>query len=58
MNYTKSPLKIPDLIQILKNRGLTFADNNEILAFLENVSYFRFKTYLRPMEQDHVTHKY
>lgn len=58
MNYTNSPLEVLALIQTLKDRGLSFADDNEILAFLENVSYFRFRTYLRPMERNVVTHQY
>ncbi len=58
MEYTKSPLEVHALIQILKDRGLSFDKEQEILKFLENVSYFRFRTYLRPLEQDHITHKY
>lgn len=58
MDYTNSPLEVPALIQTLKDRGLSITDDNKALAFLENVSYFRFRTYLRPMEQDTVTHQY
>lgn len=58
MDYTNSPLEVPALIQTLKDRGLSITDDNKALAFLENVSYFRFRTYLRPMEQDTVMHQY
>lgn len=58
MDYTNSPLEVPALIQTLKDRGLSITDDDKALAFLENVSYFRFRTYLRPMEQDTVTHQY
>ena len=57
MDYTNSPLEVPALIQTLKDRGLSITDDNKALAFLENVSYFRFRTYLRPMEQDKVMHQ-
>lgn len=49
MDYTNSPLEVPALIQTLKDRGLSITDDNKALAFLENVSYFRFRTYLRPI---------
>lgn len=58
MDYTNSPLGVFDLIQTLKDRGLTFADDNKVLSLFENVSYFRFRTYLRPMECDAITHQY
>ena len=58
MNYINSPLEVSALIQTLKDRGLSITDDEKALTFLENVSYFRFRTYLRPMEQDYVTHQY
>ena len=48
MDYTNSHLEVPALIQTLKDRGLSITDDNKSLAFLENVSYFRFRIYLRP----------
>lgn len=51
MNYTNPPLGIPDLIAVLKAKGLEIADEKKAESFLENVSYFRFDAYLRPMER-------
>ena len=50
MSYTKQPLDTPDIIGTLKERGLTIANEEKAIAFLNHVSYFRFATYLRPME--------
>ncbi len=51
MIYTNPPLDIPALLSVLKNKGLKIADERKAEKFLENVSYFRFDSYLRPMEQ-------
>ena len=58
MSYTKQPLDTPDIIGTLKERGLTIADEEKAMTFLNHVSYFRFATYLRPMEDDATTHHY
>lgn len=51
MIYTNPPLDIPALLSVLKNKGLKITDERKAEKFLENVSYFRFDAYLRPMEQ-------
>ena len=58
MSYAKLPLDTPDIIHTLKVRGLAIADEKKAVEFLNHVSYFRFATYLRPMEEDAVTHRY
>lgn len=58
MSYTKLPLDTPDIIETLKERGLAIADEAQAVEFLNHVSYFRFATYLRPMEDDTSTHHY
>ena len=58
MSYTKQPLDTPDLIGTLKARGLAIADEEKAIAFLNHISYFRIATYLRPMEDDALTHHY
>ena len=58
MSYTKRPLDTPDIIHTLKERGLAIADENKAVEFLNHVSYFRFATYLRPMEEDGTTRRY
>lgn len=51
MTYTNPPLDVPDLLSVLKHKGLKITDEGKAEKFLENVSYFRFDAYLRPMEQ-------
>lgn len=56
MDYTKQPLDYSQILQMLKSRGLIIRDDNDALAQLKVMSYFRLANYLRPMEQDKVTH--
>ena len=58
MIYSKQPLDIPAQIAQLKLRGLNIPDEETAQRFLENVSYFRLASYLRPMEQDKSTHQF
>ena len=53
--YTKQALPISEQIELLKSRGLNFADSSKAAKFLGEVSYFRFVQYLRPMEADKTT---
>ena len=56
MDYTKQPLNYPQILQMLKDRGLIIRDDNDASAQLKIMSYFRLANYLRPMEQDKTTH--
>lgn len=56
--YLKQPLSISDQINLLRNRGLQFLDENRAVIFLNEVSFFRFAQYLRPMESDKVLHSF
>ena len=56
MEYTKQPIDYPQQIQMLKERGLMIDDEKRALEQLRIISYFRLANYLRPMEQDKVTH--
>ena len=58
MKYNKQPLDIPDLLAMLKARGLTIGDEQQAGRLLGLVSYFRLANYLRPMEADKETHQY
>lgn len=58
MKYTKLPLDTSDIIDVLKTRGLAITDEKKAVEFLNHVSYFRFATYLRPMEEDVRLHRY
>lgn len=54
MEYTKTALNISDLLATLQQRGLIINDIVQATQFLNNVSYFRFASYLRVFEQrDH-----
>lgn len=39
-----------------ENRGLIIRDDNDAVAQLKIISYFRLANYLRPMERDKTTH--
>lgn len=58
MSYTKLPLDYPQLLQMLKDRGLIIRDDNNAIEQLKIISYFRLANYLRPMEHDKISHKF
>lgn len=52
MNYTKSPLTIPEQIQRLKNRGLSFNQEDKAAHYLSNISYYRLRAYTYPFQDN------
>lgn len=58
MDYTKTALDTPDLLTMLKQRGLQISDEQEALRTLSMVSYFRLACYFRPMELHKQTHEF
>jgi abortive infection bacteriophage resistance protein len=56
--YTKQPISIADQIARQKSLGLIIADEAKAEKTLGQVSYFRFASYLRPMEADKQTHQF
>jgi abortive infection bacteriophage resistance protein len=50
MQYNKQPLSLADQINILKQRGLIFGDEQKALTVLNYISYFRLASYWRVME--------
>lgn len=58
MNYTKQPLDFPQILQMLKDRGIIVRNANEALRQLKIISYFRLANYMRPMEADKVSHMF
>lgn len=52
MKYSKQALDIPAQLNQLHQRGLEINDSVMAEQFLNNVSYFRFAAYLRPLEAD------
>lgn len=56
MKYTKLPLDYPEIISLLKERGLIIEDDNKAKNYLKVISYFRLANYFHPMERDKVLH--
>ena len=52
MNYSKSPLSIPDQISRLKSRGLKFNDEAKAAHYLSNISYYRLRAYTYPFQDN------
>ena len=48
VNYTKKCTLPPDLIPLLKNRGLFIEDEQQAISYLTNIGYFRLSAYCYP----------
>jgi abortive infection bacteriophage resistance protein len=57
-NYTDKPLDFNQQVALLKSNGLAFADEQKALHTLQQVSYFRLKSYLMPLMDDKVSHAF
>ena len=57
-NYTDKPLSFQQQIALLKSNGLSFADESKALHTLQQISYFRLKSYLMPLMSDKVLHTF
>lgn len=57
-NYTDKPLSFQQQIALLKGNGLSFADESKALHTLQQISYFRLKSYLMPLMSDKVLHTF
>ncbi len=58
MEYNKQPLSHSQVIDLLKERGLQFRDEQNAISQFKILSYFRIAGYLRPMEEDPQTHTF
>ena len=58
MDYNKIALDTPDLLALLKQRGLQVSNEREACEIHSAISYFRFACYFRPMEIDRQTHRF
>ena len=58
MQYTKQAMDFSCQLSTLKERGLTIENEEDALKFLHSVSYFRFASYLQPMEQNTESHQF
>ncbi|MCE3046539.1 Abi family protein [Helicobacter kayseriensis] len=56
MNY-KDFKDYPELIQILKDRGLIIADENQAIKFLKKVHYYRLSAYFVPFQHPKHSHQ-
>jgi len=56
--YTDKPLSFQQQIALLKSNGLAFADESKALHTLQQISYFRLKSYLMPLMSDKVLHTF
>lgn len=54
--YNKPPLTYPQLIQQLKDRGLTIQNEAKALHLLTNISYYRLSGYWYPLLEDKENH--
>lgn len=57
-NYTDKPLSFKQQIEFLKNNGLTFHNESKALHTLQQISYFRLKSYMMPLMSDKVRHTF
>ena len=55
-HYTDKPLSFQQQIALLKNNGLTFKNESKALHILQQISYFRLKSYLMPLMSDKTLH--
>ena len=53
-----SALSFEDQIRLLRSQGLTIKDEKKALRVLQNVSYSRLKSYLVPLMEDRVSHRF
>ncbi len=58
MEYTKTPITIPEQLEQLRLRGMLFNDNAWAEQQLRKISYFRLASYWRPMEKNKVSHSF
>ena len=57
-NYTDKPLSFQQQIALLKTNGLSFANEPKALHTLQQISYFRLKSYLMPLMSDKTLHTF
>lgn len=52
MKYCKKPIGIEEQIQRLRNRGLTFKNEEDAIQLLHNISYYRLRAYTYPFQNN------
>ena len=56
VRYSKQTLDYPEILKLLKSRGLIIRDESMAIECLKVVSYFRLDKYFHPMESDKIRH--
>jgi abortive infection bacteriophage resistance protein len=56
--FNKPPKTYQDQLELLKSRGMTFADEAEACFYLEHLNYYRIGAYWLPFEANHATHQF
>jgi len=52
MKYSKPAVSIPDQIQKLKDRGLSFSNEVKACHYLSNISFYRLRAYTYPFQDN------
>ncbi len=52
MHFNKQPISVIEQIELLQNRGLIIIDKSNAFSFLSNVSYYRFRAYTFPFQNN------
>lgn len=50
MQFPKPPLAVSAQVQLLKDRGMLFADERRAVRVLQNINYYRLRAYWLPFE--------
>ena len=50
MQFRKPPLAVSAQVQLLKDRGMLFADERRAVRVLQNINYYRLRAYWLPFE--------
>lgn len=56
--FSKPPTTRIEQLQLLKQRGMTIADDQQALHWLAHVNYYRMRAYWLPFESDRKTHRF
>jgi abortive infection bacteriophage resistance protein len=52
MKFTKQPLTFEQQFESLKNRGLSFGNQEKASHYLSNISYYRLRAYTYPFQDN------
>lgn len=58
MKYSKAALTVEQQIELLEDRGMTFADRPRAAAYLREINYYRLRGYWLRRETDRTSHRF